>query len=133
MIGWPWPTAWGRAPFLSPRVVEAGLGLRPTEKLAGAVCKVALRRIGERWLPREILDRTKQGFVLPMRGLLSAGQLGLGAGRRQYLGYPDRPHHLERFGNIVTETNATNGDQFKYAGMAFDSKVIRTRPPRRID
>jgi asparagine synthase (glutamine-hydrolysing) len=60
----------GRAPFLSPRVVEAGLGLRPTEKLAGADCKVALRRIGERWLPREILDRPKQGFVLPMRGWL---------------------------------------------------------------
>jgi asparagine synthase (glutamine-hydrolysing) len=60
----------GRVPFLSPRVVEAGLGLRPAEKLAGADCKVALRRIAGRWLPREILDRPKQGFVLPMRGWL---------------------------------------------------------------
>jgi asparagine synthase (glutamine-hydrolysing) len=57
----------GRAPFLSPRVVEAGLGLHPRERLSGATCKVALRRIGERWLPRTILGRPKQGFVLPMK------------------------------------------------------------------
>ena len=25
------------------------------------------------------------------------------------------------FGNILTETNATNGDRFKYAGMEYDS------------
>jgi asparagine synthase (glutamine-hydrolysing) len=60
----------GRAPFLSPRVVQAGLGLPPEEKLSPADCKVALRRIGERWLPREILGRPKQGFVLPMKGWL---------------------------------------------------------------
>jgi asparagine synthase (glutamine-hydrolysing) len=60
----------GRVPYLSPRVVEAGLGLLPDERLSGADCKVALRRIAQRWLPREILDRPKQGFVLPMRGWL---------------------------------------------------------------
>jgi asparagine synthase (glutamine-hydrolysing) len=60
----------GRAPYLSPRVVEGGLSLLPKERLSGTDCKVALRRIGQRWLPREILDRPKQGFVLPMRGWL---------------------------------------------------------------
>jgi asparagine synthase (glutamine-hydrolysing) len=60
----------GRAPYLSPRVVEAGLSLLPKERLSGTDCKVALRRIGQRWLPRDILDRPKQGFVLPMRGWL---------------------------------------------------------------
>jgi RHS repeat-associated protein len=29
----------------------------------------------------------------------------------------------DSFGNIVTETNATNGDRFKYAGMQYDSTV----------
>ncbi len=27
----------------------------------------------------------------------------------------------DSFGNIVTETNATNGDRFKFAGMEYDA------------
>lgn len=56
----------GRAPFLHPKVVEAGLRLRQTQKMDGKNSKIALRRIAERWLPREILARPKAGFVLPM-------------------------------------------------------------------
>jgi len=56
----------GRAPYLAPRVVEAGLALPQSQKMNGAASKVALRRIANRWLPREILERPKQGFVLPM-------------------------------------------------------------------
>ena len=29
----------------------------------------------------------------------------------------------DSFGNIVTETNASNGDRFKYAGMQFDAAI----------
>jgi len=29
----------------------------------------------------------------------------------------------DSFGNVLTETNATNGDRFKYAGMEFDSAI----------
>ena len=29
----------------------------------------------------------------------------------------------DSFGNIVTETHATNGDRFKFAGMEYDSTV----------
>lgn len=56
----------GRAPFLDPRIVALGLALRPTERMARN-SKVALRRIARRWLPDDILNRPKQGFVLPMR------------------------------------------------------------------
>lgn len=56
----------GRAPYLMPGIVEAGLALPVTQKLDGAESKVALRRVAGRWLPREILARPKQGFVLPM-------------------------------------------------------------------
>lgn len=56
----------GRAPYLMPRVVETGLALPQQEKLNRAASKVALRRIASRWLPAEILERPKQGFVLPM-------------------------------------------------------------------
>jgi asparagine synthase (glutamine-hydrolysing) len=56
----------GRAPYLASSVVEAGLRLSPSEKRRGAISKVALRRIARRWLPPGILERPKQGFVLPM-------------------------------------------------------------------
>src|SRR5437867_1891440 len=56
----------GRAPYLTPRVVATGLALPQSEKLNGATSKVALRRIASRWLAQEIVERPKQGFVLPM-------------------------------------------------------------------
>jgi asparagine synthase (glutamine-hydrolysing) len=56
----------GRAPYLAPSIVETGLGLPQSQKMTGATSKLALRRVASRWLPREILDRPKQGFVLPM-------------------------------------------------------------------
>ena len=31
----------------------------------------------------------------------------------------------DSFGNIVTETNATNGDRFKFAGMELDSAIVQ--------
>lgn len=56
----------GRAPYLAPAVAEVGLSLPQSQKIDGEINKVALRRVASRWLPREILERPKQGFVLPM-------------------------------------------------------------------
>lgn len=56
----------GRAPYLAPAVAEIGLSLPPAQKIDGEINKVALRRVASRWLPKEILERPKQGFVLPM-------------------------------------------------------------------
>ena len=56
----------GRAPYLAPPVVEAGLALSPGQRMNGAASKVALRQVASRWLPPAILERPKQGFVLPM-------------------------------------------------------------------
>lgn len=62
----------GRAPFLAPKLVEAGLTrLTPHQRMTSRQSKVALRRIANRWLPPEILNRRKQGFVLPMRQWLT--------------------------------------------------------------
>jgi asparagine synthase (glutamine-hydrolysing) len=55
----------GRAPFLSPRLAEYGLSLPPSQRM-GVMSKVALRRLARKYLPSELLDRPKQGFVLPM-------------------------------------------------------------------
>ena len=55
----------GRAPFLSPRLAEIGLCLPPRQRM-GAQSKMALRRLARKYLPSELIDRPKQGFVLPM-------------------------------------------------------------------
>lgn len=60
----------GRAPFLQPRLAEIGLQLPANQRMSGEVSKVALRRVAQRWLPQEILQRRKQGFVLPMSNWL---------------------------------------------------------------
>jgi asparagine synthase (glutamine-hydrolysing) len=56
----------GRAPYLSPKIVELGLRLPQSRKMDRKTTKVALRNIAPRWLPGEIVGRPKQGFVLPM-------------------------------------------------------------------
>ena len=56
----------GRAPYLCPAIVESGLALPSLQKMNGEISKVALRRVAKRWLPEEIVERPKQGFVLPM-------------------------------------------------------------------
>jgi asparagine synthase (glutamine-hydrolysing) len=58
----------GRAPFLQPEVVDIGVRrLQPLDRMAYGETKRALRRAARHWLPRAILKRPKQGFVLPMR------------------------------------------------------------------
>jgi asparagine synthase (glutamine-hydrolysing) len=56
----------GRVPYLSSAIVESGLALPSSQKMNGETSKVALRRVAKRWLPEEIIERPKQGFVLPM-------------------------------------------------------------------
>ncbi len=75
----------GRAPYLAPRVVEAGLALPITQKMSGANSKVALRRVAHRWLPPEILERPKQGFVLPMARWLGEWFAGHSSVREYFL------------------------------------------------
>ena len=60
----------GRAPYLAPAVVAAGILLPAGQKIKGEISKVALRRVAKRWLPEEIIERPKQGFVLPMASWL---------------------------------------------------------------
>jgi asparagine synthase (glutamine-hydrolysing) len=61
----------GRAPYLAPRLVELALrSARGSTRMTLTESKRALRRVARRWLPRDILERPKQGFVLPMRAWL---------------------------------------------------------------
>jgi asparagine synthase (glutamine-hydrolysing) len=60
----------GRVPFLDHRVVEFGLSLPDSLKVAGRQGKLFLKRWGERRLPSAHLWRRKRGFYVPMRGWL---------------------------------------------------------------
>lgn len=54
-----------RAPLLDPALVRLGLMLPPSLKLRGLQTKVALRLLGKKRLPSEILARPKKGFGMP--------------------------------------------------------------------
>jgi asparagine synthase (glutamine-hydrolysing) len=61
----------GRAPYLSPRLAQLALrNNAPFARMSLSDSKLALRRVARRWLPRNILERPKQGFVLPMKAWL---------------------------------------------------------------
>jgi len=55
-----------RAPFLDPRVVKAAWGLPLETKIADGKGKQALRSILDRHVPRELIERPKQGFAIPL-------------------------------------------------------------------
>jgi asparagine synthase (glutamine-hydrolysing) len=75
----------GRAPYLHPGLARLALcGLSADQRMSGGSSKVALRRLASRWLPAEIVERGKQGFVLPMRTWLS-GWIEQAGGVRAYL------------------------------------------------
>ncbi|HET9620910.1 MAG TPA: asparagine synthase (glutamine-hydrolyzing) [Kofleriaceae bacterium] len=56
-----------RVPFVDRDVVAAALGLRSRDRIRGGVQKVALKRVAERWLPRDLVHRPKSSFGLPLR------------------------------------------------------------------
>ena len=62
----------GRAPYLSPELVDLALNLPQAQRMTRSTAKIALRRLASRYLPDDIVRRRKQGFVLPMRTWLEA-------------------------------------------------------------
>lgn len=55
-----------RAPFLDARVVTAAWGLPIEMKIADGKGKLALRSILDRHVPRDLIERPKQGFAIPL-------------------------------------------------------------------
>jgi asparagine synthase (glutamine-hydrolysing) len=56
----------GRSPFLDHRLMEFAAQLPSTLKLRGGTKKYILKRAVAPYLPREILDRPKMGFGVPL-------------------------------------------------------------------
>lgn len=56
----------GRVPFLDRSVVEFALSIPAGRRYDPALGKALLRRVAARYLPREIVERPKTGFVVPL-------------------------------------------------------------------
>jgi asparagine synthase (glutamine-hydrolysing) len=56
-----------RVPFVDPVVARAAFSAEGSAKIAGRQGKVALKRVAEQWLPREIVYRPKASFSAPLR------------------------------------------------------------------
>ena len=62
-----------RVPYLDHEFVQACARLPSTWKLHGRTTKYILKKVAEKYLPREIVHRSKQGFVMPLTEWLAAG------------------------------------------------------------
>ena len=55
-----------RVPFLDHRLVEFAARLPPQLKVSGLRSKIVLKRLAERYVPREAIYRRKVGFTVPL-------------------------------------------------------------------
>ena len=56
----------GRSPFLDPELMQLAASIPADQKLRGMEKKVVLRDALRGWIPDEILDRPKRGFMVPL-------------------------------------------------------------------
>jgi len=66
-----------RTPFLDFRLAELACSIPGTLKIRDGQLKYILRRVAARYVSREILERPKEGFVLPKNTWLRAGMSSL--------------------------------------------------------
>jgi asparagine synthase (glutamine-hydrolysing) len=66
-----------RTPFLDYRLAELACSIPGSLKIRQGKLKYILRRVAARYVPQEILDRPKEGFVLPKNTWLREGMSGL--------------------------------------------------------
>jgi asparagine synthase (glutamine-hydrolysing) len=104
----------GRAPYLDPKLAELALALPPAERTTVTRRKVALARAAAPLLPREILEREKHGFVLPMKRWLAELFASEGGAARWFAARPLPPLDGTRL--------------VPYLPEAGEAEVRRTRP-----
>jgi asparagine synthase (glutamine-hydrolysing) len=59
-----------REPLLDYRLVEFALNLSPELKLKNSMSKILLKEVLYKYVPKEIFDRPKQGFAIPLQSWL---------------------------------------------------------------
>jgi asparagine synthase (glutamine-hydrolysing) len=59
-----------RVPFLDYRLVELAASIPVAAKLAGGTLKIILKKIAEKYIPKQCIYRPKKGFVAPVEAWL---------------------------------------------------------------
>ena len=132
----------GRAPFLEPRLVAAGIARLPSsDRMLGSASKIALRRVARRWLPESIFERRKQGFVLPMRDWIAIWARERGDVGQYFDEVPAYGAMLSTLGVAVAESisNDPARERYHFAAImlcewsrAFAGRVNQTSASYRI-
>ncbi len=105
----------GRAPFLEPRLVAAGIARLPSsDRMRGSAGKIALRRVARRWLPESIFERRKQGFVLPMRDWIAIWARERGDVGQYFADVPVYGPTLSALGVAVAESISNDPARERY-------------------
>jgi len=60
-----------RVPYLENNLVDFSLGISPESKIKGLTLKYFLKKVAERYLPKELIYRRKRGFSSPTASLLT--------------------------------------------------------------
>ncbi len=93
----------GRAPFLHPRLVEAGLGLEEKRRMDASTSKVALRHLARQYIPVALSEREKHGFILPMSRWLGMWFVRHGGAQSYFADRPLPGLHAEDLVRVVEE------------------------------
>ena len=104
-----------RSPFLDKRIVELAATIPSNLKIRGLNPKHLLKKLAEKHLPREVFDRRKQGFAVPvsdwfrgdLRGILEEVLLADVASKRGYL----NPVRVRRLIDEHTRGTADHGQR----------------------
>src|SRR5690606_4186654 len=119
-----------RCPFLDSSLVEAALAAPASEHVRRDEGKYILRQIARKYLPRDVIDRPKQGFAIPISDWWRRDFGGLGTLMMERLGR-DRP-----FGRVrdVIEIDVSSVrqmiDEHRAAGglaPVFTTRAVRAR------
>jgi asparagine synthase (glutamine-hydrolysing) len=107
----------GRAPYLSPALVDVAINLPQRERMTQGITKVALRRVARNYLPDDIVNRQKHGFVLPMRGWLRAWFSSHGTPQAYFSGRLFPYLNVTRLADLVNEDlrNGVRRERFLFA------------------
>jgi asparagine synthase (glutamine-hydrolysing) len=107
----------GRAPYLSPALVDLAINLPQRERMTQGITKVSLRRVARKYLPDDIVNRQKHGFVLPMRGWLRAWFSSHGIPQAYFSGRPFPYLNVTRLADLVDEDlrNGVRRERFLFA------------------